>query len=49
MANLIQYAKDQIKALTEGAWAAAAAAGGPPEGGRPKRAGGIPRDPQNGG
>ncbi len=48
MANLIQYAKDQIKALTEGAWAAAAAAGALPEGVSLKGAVEIPKDPQNG-
>ncbi len=48
MANLIQYAKDQIRALTEGAWAAAAAAGALPEGVSLKGAVEIPKDPQNG-
>ena len=48
MANLIQYAKDQIKALTEGAWAAAAAAGALPEDVSLKGAVEIPKDPQNG-
>ncbi len=48
MANLIQYARDQIKTLTEGAWAAAAKAGALPEDVSLKGAVEIPKDPQNG-
>ena len=48
MANLIQYAKDQVSQLTDRAYQAAAAAGVLPAGVTVKGSVEIPKDPQNG-
>ena len=48
MANLIQYAKDQVSALTRSAYEAAAEAGVLPGGVEVKGSVEIPKDPQNG-
>ena len=48
MANLIQYAKDQVSQLTDQAYQAAAAAGVLPAGVTVKGSVEIPKDPQNG-
>ena len=48
MANLFQYAKDQVRQLTDRAYQAAAAAGVLPAGVTVKGSVEIPKDPQNG-
>ena len=48
MANLIQYAKDQVTELTRKAYEAAAAEGILPAGAELKGSVEIPKDPQNG-